>query len=422
MVVSEDARVADRLWADVDLAANSRAANFRSSSMRLRPRVRRALLATLAMVALCVAQRTAWGQEVEDEPAAGYDSGFFVRSADSAFLLRAALVLHVRYAAAPIGADEESLATAFSLRRARIKLRGHAVVPELGYAFQVALEGGFAELKDFYLDYAFWPSLHLGMGQAKRPFSRMQLVSGTDFQLVERTITEAAFGAGRDIGVWLHNGYLSSPPAEWAVGVYNGTGIDARFEGGADLSDAVGGPAPVSGRFTNLPDHLAPTLVARVGYNHGGIAGYVEGDRDGGPFGLAIGLSALAELDGDGDDRSGLRGELDMALAWHGLFFTSALFAATEQDGEDFADQAYDRLGYYLQAGYAIDDGRFEPAVRWAQVEPEDDAVAGEVELAVGLSLNLFDEVVRWVTDGALVGADLASSTGRVRSQFQLQF
>ena len=61
------------------------------------------------------------------------------------------------------------------------------------------------------------------------------------------------------------------------VGVFNGTGDKSTFSGSVDTMTGE-----VSGKFSNVPSHFHPALVARVGINKNGIKGYREADLEGG--------------------------------------------------------------------------------------------------------------------------------------------
>ena len=141
------------------------------------------------------------GDSAASVPTAGYDKGFFIRSADSDLF---ELVINGRIqgrfafesveehleaettgdAAADAAEAEASAGTereeeyAFSVPRARLKLKGHAFRESLGYALQVEFGKGNTYLKDYYVDAGLVPgSLHLRVGQYKRPFSRQQITS-----------------------------------------------------------------------------------------------------------------------------------------------------------------------------------------------------------------------------------------------------
>ena len=358
----------------------------------------------------------------EPLPLAGYDQGFFIQSPDGDF--RLTVTGRVQFRFTYEGRDNEADETFFSIPRARLKLAGHAFTPDLSFGIQTDFGmGAVPTLKDAYLDYRLAEGiLHTRAGQFKKPFSRQQLSSGVKLNLVERAITNDAFGTGRDLGLMVHNDYGASPPFEYAVGLFNGTGEKATL----DIT---------TGKQTNLPEHLDPVAVARVGYNHGAIKGYDEADFDGGPLRFSITggpqiWSNLAE-----EQRGAIELNAELLMKAHGLTSQAGVFAGWEQNGPNFGDQDYRKLGIYVEAGYLI-ARLVQPSARWARVIPKGPD-NDRVELLGGLSVFAFRHNVKVMVDGgALIseaptgtlGASLIGEapTGtvtdyRIRSQVQLQ-
>ncbi len=350
------------------------------------------------------------------EPVAGYSSGFFIRSNDEPFSLRINGRVQARYQhEAREGQDTNE--AAFSIPRARLSLSGNAFAEELSYKFQVDFGKGFVALKDFYMDYAFNPNFRLRIGQYKRPFSRQQLNSSGRLELVDRSITDRAFGSGRDIGLMLHNGYTSSPTFEYAVGVFNGTGDKGRFSGGVDDD------GDVSGSFSNVPDVLNPTVAARIGYNYGGIRGYREADLEGGGFRAAVGMSAVADLDVDGSSDGTFAAELDFMVKVEGFSTSGGVYLGIEGGGTGVDAEPTQTIGGHVQASYMITDN-IQPAFRFATIAPEGDE-NNTTEILGGISAYFYGHSLKWQTDAGAItreSADGETSEIAVRSQLQLSF
>ena len=338
-------------------------------------------------------------------PTAGHDKGFFAQSADGAHkvVLGGRLQGRFTYAHDPeeISDSPEAGDMLFALKRGRVFLKGRAYGEDLTYKFQADFGKGDARLKDFYLDYALWKgSLHVRAGQYKRPFSRQQLTSSGRQTFVDRALTDEAFGAGRDLGLMLHNGSGEAAGLEWAAGVFNGHGEnqvpDARFR---------------------------PALVARLGYNHGGIKGYSEADLEGGPLRFALAASGKLDLDGATEADNGLRAEVDYIVKTGGLSSTGAFYAALPID-----ETASEGMGYHAQVGYMLGDG-WQPALRYAAHMPEGD-VGGRSEVSLGLSRYLRQHAFKWQTDLTYAASDMVDDAGQVittsdvmlRTQVQLVF
>jgi hypothetical protein len=305
------------------------------------------------------------------------------------------------------GADDKS---SLKIARARLKLTGQLFEERVTYYFQTDFGKGQASLKDFFTDYVVdkkW--LRIRAGQWKRPFSRQQLTSSGTQELVDRAITDSAFLAGRDIGVSIHNHYIDSPEIEYALGVFNGNGIKAA----------------------HFADRFNPTLVARLGYNYGGIKGYSEADFEGGDFRFAVGASGLMNLDVDEDDvdDSGMMGQVDLMVKLRGLT-TSAAFYYSKGEGESLLDgkPIADAIGFHGQLGYLL-AGKYQPVARYAMVKYKRDGNVGEstaTEMAVGLSIYPHRHNYKWQTDVAMLsskadGADTKTDY-MIRTQLQLAF
>jgi hypothetical protein len=354
-------------------------------------------------------------------PNAGYKKGFFIQSDDGQFRLEVGARFQARYAFEAIEAAPNE--SNFSIARARFTLGGHVFTEDLTYKFQTDFGKGFVTLKDFYADYAFVPgAFQLRAGQWKRPFSRQQITSSGKQELVDRATTDAAFGAGRDIGIAVHNDYEDSPELEYAFGIFNGTGEKPVFSGDATV-DPMTGEGPVSGAFTNVPDTFHPALVLRAGYNHGGIKGYSEADLEGGPFRAAVGASGLVDLDADDDDTSSLKAELDYLVKVEGFSSTGGLYVSSAQSGTGFGDRAFEALGMHLQLGYVIGE-LVQPVARYSLVAP-DGGDNDTHEILGGLGFYFWGHEVKWQTDGGALLSEAPGGTAtdyRVRTQLQLAF
>jgi phosphate-selective porin OprO and OprP len=310
----------------------------------------------------------------------------------------------------------------FSIARARLTLKGHAYTKDLKYKFQPDFGKGNVALKDFFIDYkAIDKTLHLRVGQYKRPFSRQQLTSSGSLEMINRALTDKAFGSGRDIGVMVHNNFEKSPDFEYALGVFNGTGDKANFSSKVETSDD--GDVKVSGKFSNVPDTFHPAVVARVGFNHGKVKGYKEGDLEGGDFRAGFGLSTLWDLDTDDTDDGEIRTELDGVVKVHHFSFTGGVYHAMAQDDTKFTDQKYDATGFHVQAGYVI-GGTVQPVVRFARIDPTGDD--NEVDAyTLGVSSYLFGRNVKWQNEATLNKSAAAVAEEEVTAyvfQSQLQF
>ena len=362
------------------------------------------LLFIVSSSALLVPQVAMADAGDESHPTAGYKKGIFIQSADGAhkMTLQGRVQPRFTYENSTDGLSDapESGDMAFTVQRARVAMKGHTINKNITYKFQADFGKGKVSLKDFFLDYAFSKgSVHLRAGQWKRPFSRQQITSSGKQEFVDRALTDKAFGAGRDVGLMVHNNFTKAKGLEWAAGIFNGNGANV---------------VP-SARFN-------PAFVARVGYNNG-IKGYSEADLEGGGLRYGVGASGQANLDGTAEADNGLKTQVDAIIKVQGLSATAAFYMATPLD-----DTASEGMGYHAQVGYVLGAG-WQPAVRFASHMPEgSDNDTSELGLAVSKYMNKHG--FKWQTDisyemSEAVDAAGASTTDTglvLRSQLQLVF
>lgn len=125
---------------------------------------------------------------------------------------------------------DELTATDFRIRRLRLAWDGNAFAPWFLYYVQLSADNGSdLQLLDTYFDAAYktkYGQISVPrVGQYKVPFNREFLTSSEVFQLVERSIVNAEFQLGRDIGTALY-GVLSNY-VTYGVGVFDGNGRNA---------------------------------------------------------------------------------------------------------------------------------------------------------------------------------------------------
>jgi hypothetical protein len=328
---------------------------------------------------------------------AGYDNGFFLSSSDGLFALKIGGRMQARLSMAVFESGPADIA--FSVPIARLKLDGHVASTDLTYTVQVDFGDGVASLKDALMDYTICDGwFHVRAGQFKRPFSRQQINSTAHLTFVDRASTDADFDAGRDIGVSFHNGYGDGNNFEYHVGLFNGA---------------------AGAQFT-------PRLVARLGYNYGGINGYVESDRTGGDFRFAVGAGAQIDFDADDKKDAAVRANVDFLMKIAGFAASGAFYMHMAQTGGDgpLGDQELQSLGLHAQASYLIAD-MFEVAARFEMLDPDGDDNNTMVILG-GFNVYAFGDHLKWQIDAGAVSAEVAGGDATTdivgRTQLQLVF
>lgn len=313
-------------------------------------------------------------------------------------------------------ATDEELTNRFSVARARLTVEGQ-VFGSTNYKMQTEFGKGFTYLRDYYLDRPLG-GIRLRTGQFKKPFSRQQITSSGSQQLVDRSLTDAVFDAGRDLGVMLHNGYEKSPDGlEWAVGLVNGTG-DRPITSCSTAVDPTTMAATTTCKTpSNVPTDIGPTLVARAGWNLGGIKGYSESDLEGGPLRVAAGVSYMGNLAEGDPEQMVHRAQADVLVKVKGASLTAAAYVKNHRvAGERVTD-----LGFHLQGGMFLSPKKSEIAVRLSEV-PSD--VNKRHEAIIGFNFFLHGHALKWQTDAGVIhttGTEVQTDL-QVRTQAQLTF
>lgn len=349
----------------------------------------------------------------------GYHNGFFLQTPDHNNRLHIRGLVQPRFAL--VGAEPEvtSWNASFAVQRAQIELVGNVFTRALGFTLKTEFGRGEAFMKDAFMDARIAPDVLVRSGLWKRPFSRQQLTADWRLAFLERSICDAAFGAGRDIGIAVQADVDRNPVFEWHVGVFAGASDRARITGDVvvDAEQGVGSLENV--KVSNVPQLFTPTFAGRIGYNFGDVFGYSEIDIDGGGPRFGIAASLLEGLDLSGTSAGVTRMQTDAMLKWEGATVTGAAFLSTVQNDPRSFAQSFDKVGGYLQAGYLVLD-TWHPGLRYSAVAtPAANLV--EHEVLANLTLLIFSQNV-------LVGAEAGSNVGaagpdaRVRLQGQVQF
>jgi hypothetical protein len=304
----------------------------------------------------------------------------------------------------------------FLIARGRVTLEGHAF-RHTGFKFQTEFGRGFVFLRDYYLDQDFG-GIHVRAGQWKRPYSRQQITSSGNLQMVDRSITDRFGNASRDVGVVVHNDYEKTKDGiEWAVGVFNGTGDRPVFL--CEVVDPMM-PAEVACEETNVPPDIGPMAVVHLGYNLGGIKGYSESDLEGGPFRFAGAVSYLADLAQGKSDNMIHRVAVDALVKVHGFSVTAGAYIVNQDDGTGMGKKATD-VGWHGQAGYMVLPKTIELAARMAivPVGPDD-----QIEALGGFNWFFQGHALKWQTDAGVIhtGSDPTVTDVQIRTQAQLIF
>jgi len=195
---------------------------------------------------------------------AGYDHGFFIRTADDAFYLRTRLRTQFRYVGidrqdrnrtvpASEGKGLQNNVSAFEWERMRLYFDGWLWSKNLKYVF--ALEGSTnnsdsdVTLYEAYFDYEYSKDQNLRWGEFKVPFGKQNVFNSSFKQeFVDISVPASTFYLGRALGLMVFGDILIKT-VTYNTGLFNG------FNNGQDDPTLLDSRFAVAGRFAY---HLLP--------------------------------------------------------------------------------------------------------------------------------------------------------------------
>ena len=153
---------------------------------------------------------------------AGYDNGFYLKSADDQFLLKLGGYIQTDIRLFE-GGEDSSNSNTFDIKRARIGISGY-LLKHFEYKLQAELDTSDDNLTDAAINVNYTPLIQFQIGQFKKPIGYENPISSNYTDFVERALAvENISGNSRDIGVMFH-GRLFSKRLAYYLGLFNGNG------------------------------------------------------------------------------------------------------------------------------------------------------------------------------------------------------
>ena len=143
---------------------------------------------------------------------AGYDNGFYIRSADDKFAMTINGLLQFRFTHYGTRASNRYLTpgeqrndrTGFDINRMRLRFSGHAYEPNLTYAIELQADAGDGYdfiIGDAWVNYAFSDAFNFQAGYFRIASTRAQMADDSTMQFISRSLSDVVFGFGYGIGV-----------------------------------------------------------------------------------------------------------------------------------------------------------------------------------------------------------------------------
>lgn len=265
-------------------------------------------------------------------------------------------------------------------RRIRLTLLGDFPQYRLTFKLHLSLGPGSLELMDMQFDYRWSGSFRIRAGQYKIPFTRYRIQSFQRLTFVDWAIVSKYFGAERQTGLTIHNGYEKPPTWGYEIGIFSGQ--NARASHAVGLAGIYGEPTP---NPSDLADpgpkvEFHPAIFAHVSYNPGGIN--VQSDSDDKDAGLRGSVGMSAGWDFDPNRYQNLKGRFapEALLKYRGASFSGIGYLGLVKIGCPAVTRT-GMTGALLQSAYRFMP-HFEFSARYAVVDFADELMTAAYDRA----------------------------------------
>lgn len=258
----------------------------------------------------------------------------------------------------------------FKWRRIRPTATGHLLDDDLRFYLHLNVAPGALELMDFYVDYTFFPEVRLRVGQYKVPFTRYRIQSYSNLQFVDWAIVTKYFGAERNLGISLHNGYEKPMPIEYEIGLF--TGRNSRTSHGVGISQVTGEPVTNPSDLVEpaAQDEFHPAVGAHMAYNYDNIQTAYETDFEKTGFRFAAGASAVWDANPVPYRDFSLRVAPELLMKFYGISLSGNYYMGFDEPDGEMARTALSMTGFLVNASYLISKW-VEVSARYAQVDTD---------------------------------------------------
>lgn len=369
---------------------------------------------------------------------------FILYSADSSSSLRFQLAAQLRTVFESCDEGEEGdrdETFIMEARRIRITLSGTIGQPSIAYKLHLSTAPGSIELMDFYFNYKFSGCYQVRIGQYKIPFTRYRIQSFQRLVFVDWALTTKYFGAERQMGISVHNGYEKPPKWGYVFGVFSGVNARASHAVGlAKFYDAeIINPSDLS--ESNSKAEFHPEAAVHLSFNSAEMNVGSASDALLRGWRYSFGLSGAWDMDPDVQQDLAGRFSAEALLKCRGWSFLSVAYAGLAQIGDD-AETDPAMLGALMQTAYRMNH-RYEVSARYAVVDfrkvlTESDELADVIaqnpdagqllrdeEFTIGINIYLKGHSLKWQNDISWLQkryrTDITTDY-TWRSQFQLTF
>lgn len=374
-----------------------------------------------------------------------FGKGIQVTSLDSTFYLQLGFRFQTLHESSwNLENDEfsslEDYKSTTQIRRSRIKLAGWALTPKLKYKAELALSnrdngGGnssnFSNAANIILDanitWNFYKGFSLWLGQGKMLGNRERIISSGNMQFVDRSRLNSRYTLDRDVGIMLLHKHTLGDNFIIHEGLTitsgEGKNITASNVGGRAYGAKIEifplGAFQSKGAYVGsaIKYEKSPKLAFAVAYERNVRAGRTRGQKG----------SFLFDADGTalGNDLSSLF--VDLMFKYQNWSLMAEYAQREVVDSSPIVFDAVDNIAgvYYtgnatnIALGYMF-DGNVELALRWTNVNPEEEVASPETQYTLGLSKYIVGHKLKVQTD--LTYRDIEFSEDDLLYRFQVDF
>lgn len=295
---------------------------------------------------------------------------FEITAADSSATLRLQLAVQMLSAwESKDNGDHDNRDQSVSMKARRIRPTITVTIPDYKTRVYLHLSAapGSIELMDLYFDTRLTKSLSVRAGQYKIPFTRYRIQSFQRLTFVDWSLVTRYFGAERQWGLALHNGYEKPPRYACAIGVFSG--VNSRSAHAVGLPSVFGekvtNPSDLAG--TGAKSEFHPEIVGHIAYNAHGIDVSSDSDPVCGDLRYSLASSVAWDLDPTNYQDLALRVAPELLVKYHHVSFMGVTYMGfVDVNGSLRTRQAL--TGLLVQSAWRF-SARYEMSLRFARVD-----------------------------------------------------
>ncbi|MFH1374898.1 MAG: porin [bacterium] len=292
--------------------------------------------------------------------------------------------------------DDRDNDLSMQARRIRPSLTLKFPQPRILFRLHLSTAPRSLELMDLYFNYGFGRNRQFRVGQYKIPFTRYRIQSFQRLTFVDWSIVTKYFGAERQMGFSIHNGYEQPPRLAYVFGVFSG--VNARASHTVGLSKMYGeetvNPSDLADSGPRAEFH--PELVGHFSYNPGGIQVRSDSDEERGGLRYSLGISLAWDLDPVDYRDLAFRAAPELLIKYRGASLMSAGYTGFVEIGNSLRTRQA-MAGLLVQTSVRVTQ-RCELSFRYAVVDFEraviDDAFARAGQLISEAEQHLVDSTL----------------------------